>query len=580
VTNQSTPLAILRVGVDSLSGQLRQDGTLYDPVFGTPTQYGSAYYAWCCAVLAGRLEDGEGYRDRAASLLSEAIDHTANPERQPYASGFDRQTLSITGRLNHRDFTWPPILKTYLALSDSAGQGGFRKRLAGVDVEASFRSRPPSNWAAVWLSGEWLRMAAGLSSTSSEELDAWIDVFFEVGDAGFDLELGMYLERGYPNAYDLFTRTHFTDLLLQGYAGRNRDRLERFLTTGLRRSLNVQLSDGSVASGYRSAGQTWVLSAQIALFTGSRILGLGSSADQEGAWLGAWRALGSLARWQRPDSYFSPVQNLLAPELRVGYEEYTADGHYSPLALGFLASAVHAGFGDDDPPSGAELNGRPATVLAEGAPTHRGAVHRGRLSMAVHAEADDSYDATGLVDMTFGSSRQLHFVSAARHLSGGPWLVPGLALRYGPGAQPVIAVGALRHKVSSGLARVGTSGLLFQTTTGDGDRTAWGYRWQGSVGEAGVELVETVPGWAGWLTLLLPYLRDLGSGETTVVSLLDSGVRFALGEEWVEFAVEGEIERGVDLPYGYESRRGLCGLVRLDLTEPGETLRWSVVSSN
>ena len=566
--------------MDSLSGQLHQNGTLHDPVFGAPTQYGSAYYAWCCAVLAGRLEDGEGYRDRAAGLLSEAIDHTADPERQPYASGFDRQTLSITDRLNHRDFTWPPILKTYLALGERTERGGFRRRLAEVDVEASFLSRPPSNWASVWLSGEWLRMAAGLSSTSSDELDAWIDVFFEDGDAGFDLDLGMYLERGNPNAYDLFTRAHFTDLLLQGYAGRNRDRLENFLTTGLRRSLNLQLSDGSLASGYRSAGQTWVLGAQIALFTGSRTLRLGSSADQEGAWLGAWRAFGSLARWQRPDGYFSPVQNLLPPELRVGYEAYTADGHYSPLALGFLASAVYAGFGDDDPPSSVELDGRPAVRLAEGAPTHRGAVHLGRLSIGVHAEADDSYDATGLVDITFGSGRQLHFVSAARHLSGGPWLVPGLALRDGLGAQPVIAVGALRHNVSSRLARSGTAGLQFETTMSGSDLAARRYRWQGSVGDSGVKLVETVPGWPGWLTLLVPYLRDLGSAATTVVSLLDSGVRFALGDEWVEFAVEGEIERGIDLPYGYENRRGLCGLVRLDLTEPGETLRWSVVSSD
>jgi hypothetical protein len=34
-----------------------------------------------------------------------------------------------------------------------------------------------------------------------------------------------------------------------------------------------------------------------------------------------------------------------------------------------------------------------------------------------------------------------------------------------------------------------------------------------------------------------------------------------------------------DLPYGYENRRGLCGLVRLDLREPVETLRWWVTSS-
>ena len=288
--------------------------------------------------------------------------------------------------------------------------------VAGVRVEASFRTRPPSNWAAVWMSGEWLRMQAGLSDTTPEQFDSWIDVFFADGEVGFDLGLGMYRERGLPNAYDLFTRAHFTDLLQHGYAGRNRERLEAFLTAGLRRSLSLQLSDGSMASGYRSAGQTWVLGAQVALFTGSRVLGLGSAEDREAAGLAAWRAYGSLTTWQRPDGVFSPVQNLLAPELRVGYERYTADGHYSPLALAFLASAVSAGFGHEQPPTVAELDGRPAASLAEGAPTHRGAAHRGRVSMAVLAQADDTYDATGLVDLTFGSGRRLHFVTAARHL--------------------------------------------------------------------------------------------------------------------------------------------------------------------
>ena len=95
----------------------------------------------------------------------------------------------------------------------------------------------------------------------------------EVGFNG--LGLGIYVERGLPNANDLFARVHFTDLLQQGYAGRNRERFEAFLAAGLRRSLSLQLSDGSMASGYRSAGQTWVLGAQVALFTGSRVLGLG-----------------------------------------------------------------------------------------------------------------------------------------------------------------------------------------------------------------------------------------------------------------------------------------------------------------
>ena len=577
-TDRPSPLELLTDGVASLTGHLQEDGTLHDPVFHTPTQYGGAYYAWCCAVLSEALggSRGQEHRVRAERSLAAAVAHTADPDREPYASGFDRRTLSVTGRLNHRDFTWPPILKTYRALERAgvAVSPAVAQAVAGVRVEASFRARPPSNWAAVWMSGEWLRMQAGLSDTTPEQFDRWIDVFFGEGEVGFDLGLGMYREHGLPNAYDLFTRAHFTDLLQQGYAGRNRERLEAFLAAGLRRSLCMQLSDGSMASGYRSAGQTWVLGAQVALFTGSRVLGLGSAEDREAAGLAAWRAYGSLAMWQRPDGVFSPVQNLLPPELRVGYERYTADGHYSPLALAFLASAVSAGFGHESPPTVAELDGRPASSRAERAPSHRGAAHRGRISMAVLAQADDTYDATGLVDLTFGSGRRLHFVTAARHVDGGPWLLPGLALRDRPGSSSVTALGGLQHRLSKPLERRAEAGMSFATEVLD-----LRYEWSGTATETGVDVVETVPGRSGFRTLLIPYLRDLGAGTTTQVALGTSGVRFILGDEWVEFQVDGAVERQTVLPSGYESRRGLCGLVRIDLVEPGETLRWWVVSS-
>lgn len=582
--DRPTPLDVLAAGVASFAGCVQENGALHDPVFRSPTQYGSAYYGWCCAVLADRLEGEQGsvQREQAARLLSAAVAHTADPRQEPYASGFDRRTLSITSRMNHRDFTWPPILKTYLALQGSGARGdsALTEQVAGVRVTESFRLMPPSNWAAVWMSGEWLRMQAGLSPTSPEEFDTWIDVFFEGGEVGFDVELGMYLERGLPNAYDLFTRVHFTDLLQQGYAGRNRERLVAFLATGLRRSLRMQLSDGSMASGFRSSGQTWVLGAQVALFTGSRVLGLGTAEEREAARLAAWRAFGSLAGWQRPDGPFSPVQNLLAPQLRVGYEAYTSDGHYAPLALAFLASAITAGFGDDAAPTTAELDGREADAVAEGAPSHRGAAHRGRVSMAVQTHhPDDTYDATGLVDLTFGAGRLLQFVSAARHLTGGPWLVPGLAVRDRAGAGQVGVLCGAQHELVALLASSLRAGLVFETTLVDGDLAGQAYRWEGSLTDTGVTVVETLPGRSGLRTLLVPYLRDAGSGATTLVSFLDSGVRFTLQDEWVEFSVEGVLERRTDLPYGYESRRGLCGLVRLDLAEASDTLRWSVVSS-
>ncbi|GAA1845039.1 hypothetical protein ACFFOM_14060 [Microlunatus capsulatus] len=582
MTDLPSPLGLLEAGVSAWAPHLQSDGTLHDPVLDAPTQYGTAYLAWCCAVLGTRPDaaDGPVQRDRAVRAMAAALAHTADPSRPPHASGFDRRTLSVTGRLNHRDFTWPPLLKTRRALAAAgvALDPDVDVQVAGVDVETAFRARPPSNWAAVWMSGELLRVQAGLAPTTPAQLDDWVDVFFAGGEVGLDLELGLYVERGLPNAYDLFTRLHLTDLLVQGYDGRNRERLVAFLSTGLRRSLDLQLSDGSMASGYRSAGQTWVLGAQVALFTASRVLGLGSDADREEARLAAWRAYRALALGVRPEGVFSPVQNVLPPELRVGYEAYTADGHYSPLALAFLADALVHGFGEDEPPGAAELDARPAVVRVEGAPTHRGAVSRGRVSLAVQAAADPTYDASGLVDLTFGTGRSLVFVSAARHLEGGPWLVPGLALRDEPGASPVTPPGPLPRRLAAPLRAEGDVGLAFTAAFDDGDLAGREHRWSASLTGSGVDVVETVPGWSGRRTLLVPYLHDRGDGVPTAVTRLADGVRFARGAEWVEVRVDGPLERRSVLPAGYANRRGLCGLVRLDLAEPGETLRWSVTS--
>lgn len=50
--------------------------------------------------------------------------------------------------------------------------------MASVDVDRAFSSRPPSNWAAVWLLGEWMRIASGLSPFDQVDIDAWLEPFF------------------------------------------------------------------------------------------------------------------------------------------------------------------------------------------------------------------------------------------------------------------------------------------------------------------------------------------------------------------------------------------------------------------
>ncbi len=583
------PVELLAEGVDSLAVGLQPSGVLHDPVFDAPTQYGGAFYAWCASVLADHPAvspaERERWRHQSRICFDAALRHTTDPTATPYASGFDRRSLSVVGHLNHRDFTWSPIMKTYQA--DSELHRPWSATVAALDIATSFRTRPPSNWAAVWLSGEALRMRCGLSPTTDEQLDQWIAVFFARPEGvGLDTDLGMYRERGLPNAYDLFTRTHLTELLAAGYAGQHLEPLRAFLSLGLRRSLEIQLSDGSVASGYRSTGQTWVLGAEIALFTLSERLGLGDATDRHHSRNAAWRAFRSLSTWRRSTGEpFSPVQNSLPAELRVGYERYTADGHYSPLALGFLATAVRSGFGDDPAPTTEDLDVRPSEVRAEGSPVFRAVAHRGRISIGVQAQADRTYDATGLVDLTFGAGRLLHFVSAARHVSGGDWIVPGLAVRVASGSAPIQAIGS-RHHHCTGLDGAGSAGVTFRSILQEGqtadqepdllaDRH---YDFTARLAADGVTVAESFSGPPCHRTLLIPYLRDPGTGATTRVSPVTGGVRLELVDEWVEILVDAPVERRSHAASGFESRRGWCGLIRLDLLGVGNSLSWSVHS--
>ncbi|HEX2739870.1 MAG TPA: hypothetical protein VHM69_05440, partial [Rubrobacter sp.] len=166
------PVEILRDAVESYSPHLQPSGELHDPVFGEPTQYGTPYHALCNAVLAMR-DGGErrsAYVDRAARGLKAALDHVSDPGLPPTASGFDPATGTVT-RSNHRDFFWPPIIKTFRILRSMRVDGTevFAQRISGVDIERAFAKRPPSNWASVWLSGEWLRLREGLSPFSKED---------------------------------------------------------------------------------------------------------------------------------------------------------------------------------------------------------------------------------------------------------------------------------------------------------------------------------------------------------------------------------------------------------------------------
>jgi hypothetical protein len=560
---------VLSRGVASYLPYLQDSGELHDPVFGEPTQYGTAYHAYCHAVLAGvgAPEDRDLHLRYATSGLDAALAHTGNPALTPSASSFSRAT-GATRHGNHRDFTWPPILKTYriLVAAGSARAAEFAGRIARVDIEQSFRSRPPSNWAAVWMSGEWIRIQEGLSPHSTKDVDEWLAVFLD------DLlrpDDGFYLEPGKPNSYDLFTRWHLADLVAEGYDGRWQDELDRLMVNGFRRSLDVQLSDGSLASAHRSAGQTWTVGAQVAYFTHAAhyFTERSDRANAELAEQGALRAFASMRRWQRADATFSPVENLLPAGYRVGYETYTADAHYGSLALAFLAAAVATGFSGAAPLA----SDRPPTRRAEHDPVFRGVAHAGRYSVAVNADPAPKYDGFGITDLTFGPGRYLQFASSVRHLETGAFVNLGMARRRDPGKTELDVMAQQPFTLAEPIQPVEPAGLRLSARADD-----LAYELQVHADTDGITVREGTPGLADHRTLLVPYLRDAGTGDRTTVTRTATGVRLSLGAEEIEIVLDQPLEWMLDLPYGFENRRGLCGLVRLDLRDPTDRISYRV----
>jgi hypothetical protein len=560
------PAEILSEAVESYAPYLRPSGEMHDPVFGEPTQYGTPYHALCNAVLAAGVggERRSAYVDRAVRGLEAAIDHVSDPGLPPTASGFDPATGATT-RSNHRDFFWPPILKTFRILRNMGVDGveGLASRISAVDIERSFAARPPSNWAAVWLSGEWLRLREGLSPFPTERIDLWLDAFF---DARILTEQGFYQEPGHPNSYDLFTRYHLADMLMEGYDGRRREDLERLMHTGLLRSLDVQLSDGSLASAHRSTGQTWTLGAQCAYFTHAansfRGTDQGLARRAERA---AHLAISSFGRWQRHDGPYSPVENRLPPGHRVGYERYTADGHYANLAAAFLAVAVSKGL---DRPVNEPSGGREASIRLEHDPIYRAVMHNGTYSMHVNARPAPDYDAFGIVDLTFGPGRFLHFASCAKHPESGRFL--NLGMERPPSHGDLALIGRMERDGKSAGVRIEARGR----------GSPHKYRLAARVETDGVYVDEATPRLEEPKALLVPYLRDAGTGIVTEARVEGGKVRLIHGHEEVEISYGAPVKRVVHLTGGFESRRGLCGLLRIEFRHKSEGISYRIQATS
>ena len=568
------PVEALAQAVASYEPFLREDGVLEDPVLGEPTQYGTPYHAFCQATLAACFEPDRrrDFTMNAFRGLDHSLRYLLDPARPTYAARLDRATGTVT-REDYRDYFWSPLMRTFRLLKQQGVSmaEAYTQTLAEVDVARTFLSRPPHHRAAVWLSGEWIRLREGLSPTPREQFDEWLGAFLREGIVA---DLGLYRETGHPNSNDIFVRVHLADILLEGYEGPWREALETLLGNGLRRSLGVQLSDGSLATAHNSSGQSWTVGAEIAFFTHAANFFRGRDpARHAQALTAARRAFASFVRWQRPDDPFSPVENLHPGNYRIGYEPYTMDGHYGNLALSFLAIAILNGFQAE--PLEPDAPHLPLRHL-EHDPVYRGCIHEGPYSLHVNAQPSCPADGFGIVDITFGPGRFLHFVSSAVHLATGRVFNIGLATRRQAGRSEIHPIAqtipALLGPIAGGLS---ASSLRLQARI---PGSLFVYELNAWISGEGLEIEESTRGHTGYKTLLVPYPRNLGDGyRTHVRSALSADgavIRFRHSQELIRLRIQGAVDSILDLQYGYESRRAMVGLLRIDLRDPAESLRY------
>lgn len=562
-------IELLRAAVGSYEPYLQPSGELHDPVLREPTRAGTPYHALSQAVLACRDPEpgGSDHLMNAFHGLDASLRFLLDPDHPSPASRLDPATGAVAAT-QPRAFFWAPVLKTYRILKQQgvAMAEAFTHRIGAVDATRHFPHPTTQAGLASWLEGEWIRIQEGLGGLDRGAFDRQL---ISLLDSSALVEAGYCQQPGQANACDLLIRLHLTGLLLADYDGAARNTLEALMTTGLQRSLAVQLSDGSLASAHEHGGQTWTAAAQLAYF--ARV---GQWTDDRGAADTAARlALASLQRWLRSDEPFSPVENIHPPSFRIGYDEHTLDGHYGSFAVSLLAEAVLNGF--EGEPLEIEPD-RPLTVFIESDPVQRALVHGGPYSVHVNASPHGDRDTFGLADITFGPQRFFHLVGAVHHSASGRIFTPGMALREQPGRSEVRPITDTSPRLIAPMEPGRSDAGLHARARCPG--AMYPYELDVWISDDGIEFEENTPGWVSHKTLLLPFPRDLGGEYRTHVRIALSPegavVRFRYGQELVRLRVRGAISHSLVLPHGYESRRGLCGMLRLDLRDPTETLRY------
>jgi len=364
--------------VTYFSSYMDEEGRIIDPYVHRETQYSTPAFAAAAAMLY-IVRKEEWMLENASKALSASL----------------KQMVGESCADDHSNFYTTMVTFAYLKLKPYVLESIVNEwsDLFSRINPSSLYQKTINNWKIVALAGEFLRGANGLGDAMDvDELDKELSPQMELLT-----EYGLYVDPNGPLAYAMFTRNYFRLMLLEGYNGQHRNRLEECCQRGDLTSLFMQSPTGEMPTGGRSAQHQWNEAQQAFQFEvaaneyakkGDYIL---AAAFKRGARL----SLESINRWKRPSGELQVVKNFADPITRTGYERYTYHSQYNLLAAYFLALAYeHANDDIGELPCPAEVGG---FYLWMEPYFHKLIINAGGNYIEYQTMGDTDYTPTGII---------------------------------------------------------------------------------------------------------------------------------------------------------------------------------------
>ncbi len=373
-------LKLIAGEVDFWRKHQNANGAVIDPYRKVEFQYSTPAFAHAAAALVKYAN-----RKDLVEPAAKALDWSAKTlSERKAASG-------------HEDFFAPmiahaiPLLTPYVSKARAEQWKGY---IRAFDPYKTYRAAPgTSNWNIVALSGEARFQKMGLRPKNSTFVD---ESLAGQGDT-FGSPYGLYLEGPLP--YDHFPRLWAADMIAGGaYDGKYKAKLTEVLRRAAITSLFMQSPWGELPAGGRSAQHQWNEAEQCVTY---EIYGAQAAKNKDFDLAAVYKraahlALASMFRWVRPTGEMQIVKNWVDPAEQFAYESYSAHSQYNLLPMSMLALAYEYAAPTEkitEKPAPADVGGFVLPIES----LHKIFANAGGMYVEIDTQADQHYDATGLI---------------------------------------------------------------------------------------------------------------------------------------------------------------------------------------